>query len=214
MAPVSKPVIISKRGGAGCLAAGNGRRRGVYETVCVHPAGVEPRAARGEMPHLSGFRRYSQDVYLYIRRLSGSEQVAEEITGETFFKALRSIDRFCGECDIRVWLCQIAKNSYYTYREKAGRHAGLEEAGLGDLPDAQGSLDERLADGEMAAQARRHLHELPEPYREVFMWRVFADLSFRQIGQIFHKTDNWACVTFHRARGMLRSRLEESDCEK
>lgn len=166
------------------------------------------------MPHLSGFRRYFQDVYLYIRRLSGSEQVAEEITGETFFKALRSIDRFRGECDIRVWLCQDCEKQLLYLPRKGWAACWAGGGRFGGLAGCTGSLDERLADGEMAAQARRHLHELPEPYREVFMWRVFADLSFRQIGQIFHKTDNWACVTFHRARGMLRSRLEESDCEK
>ena len=55
---------------------------------------------------------------------------------------------------------------------------------------------------------------LPEPYREVFMWRVFADLSYKQIGDIFSKTDNWACVTYHRARKMIKNRLEDSSYEE
>ena len=58
------------------------------------------------------YRTYFNDVFLYIRRLSNNEQIAEEITSETFYKAMRSIDSFRGDCDIRVWLCQIAKNSY------------------------------------------------------------------------------------------------------
>ena len=63
---------------------------------------------------------YFDDVYLYVRRLSGNEHVAEEIASETFFKAMSSIKNFRGECDIRVWLCQIAKNSYFSYLKKNG----------------------------------------------------------------------------------------------
>lgn len=92
------------------------------------------------------FRRYFQDVYLYIRRLSGSEQVAEEITGETFFKALRSIDRFRGECDIRVWLCQIAKTAIIPTEKRLGGMLGWRRPVWGTCR-CTGSLDERLADG-------------------------------------------------------------------
>ena len=70
---------------------------------------------------------YFQDVYRYIRRLSGSEHVAEEITSETFFKALHSIGKFRGQCDIRVWLCQIARNCYISSLRKEKRTAPLDE---------------------------------------------------------------------------------------
>ena len=60
------------------------------------------------------YNTYFNDVYLYIRHLSGDEHIAEEITSDTFFKAIKSIDSFRGDCDVRVWLCQIAKNSYYS----------------------------------------------------------------------------------------------------
>ena len=142
---------------------------------------------------------YFQDVYRYIRRLSGSEHVAEEITSETFFKALHSIGKFRGQCDIRVWLCQIARNCYISSLRKEKRTA---------------PLDELLTVREEARRIQAILHDLPEPYREVFMWRVFADLSYKQIGDIFSKTDNWACVTYHRARKMIKNRLEDSSHEK
>ena len=58
---------------------------------------------------------------------------------------------------------------------------------------------------------RKVLHQLPEPYKEVFLWRVFAELSFKEIGQMFGKTHNWACVTYHRAKAMVRQRLEENE---
>lgn len=160
------------------------------------------------------YRAYFSDVYCYIRRLSGDEQTAEEITSETFFKAMRAIGTFRGDCDIRVWLCQIAKNCYYTDRRKAGRTGQLDAAVLAGLPCEEETAVEKVLRQEDAAQLRMILHGVPEPYREVFMWRVFAELSFKQISQIFEKSENWACVTYHRAKNMIQSRLEEQNHEK
>ncbi len=158
------------------------------------------------------YETYFSDVFLYIRRLSGSEHIAEEITSETFFKALRSIDKFRGDCDIRVWLCQIAKNSYYTYLKKRKRTKSLDEAELYGALD--NSTAEDIAKREEVREIHKILHTMKEPYKEVFTWRVFAELSFKEIGQIFHKTENWACVTYHRARAMIRQKMEENDHEK
>ena len=158
---------------------------------------------------------YFDDVYLYVRRLSGNEHVAEEIASETFFKAMSSIKNFRGECDIRVWLCQIAKNSYFSYLKKNGKTIGFDDVKLQDLADPNALLPRKIPnEKEDIRQAQKAVHTLPELYREVFMWRVFADLSFKQIVELFHKTDNWACVTYHRARKMIKSRLEEPDSEK
>lgn len=157
---------------------------------------------------------YFNDVYLYIRRLSGDEHIAEEITSETFFKAMRSIDRFRGECELRVWLCQIAKNCYYTYLKKNRQSVSLDDAEIQTVSDPNAIVDEQIADQQEVMQIRKLLHAIPEPYKEVFMWRAFADMSFKQIGQIFNKTDNWACVTYHRARKIIKERLEDLKYEK
>ncbi len=150
------------------------------------------------------YRAYFDDVYSYILRLSGDKNTAEEITSEAFFRAMRGISGFRGDCDVRVWLCQIAKNCYYTYLKKSKKRA--DDSELSDLPcDA---FEDRLIKREDSALIRAALHNVPEPYKEVFMWRVFAELSFKQIGQIFGKTDNWACVTYHRAKAMIKSELE------
>lgn len=153
------------------------------------------------------YRLYFKDVYLYIRRLSGDEHIAEEITADTFFKALRSMDKFRGDCDVRVWLCQIAKNSYYTYLKKSKRLHSFEEA-LFNVPDQSSTADD-VARHDEAKLIQKILHAVDEPYKEVFMWRVYADMSFREIGQIFSKSENWACVTYHRARKIIKERLEE-----
>ena len=159
------------------------------------------------------YKEYFNDVYLYIKRLSGDEHIAEDITSETFFKALKSIDSFRGECEIRVWLCQIAKNSFYTYIKKNSKIQNVEEAELVNMPDNNNVADE-VANKMQALTIQKILEELEEPYREVFMWRVYAELSFKEIAGIFNKNENWACVTYHRARNQIKKRLEEKQNEK
>lgn len=157
---------------------------------------------------------YFSDVFRYIRRLSNNEHIAEEITADTFFKAMRSLDNFRGDCDIRVWLCQIAKNNYLTYLKKYGKVDSTEDIELLNIPDSTETVEEQLVKKEEAMQIQKLLHHIPEPYKEVFMWRVFADLSFKQIGQIFNKSENWACVTYHRARTKIKEKMEEINYEK
>lgn len=160
------------------------------------------------------YRAYFDDVYRYLCRLSGDERVAEELTSEAFFKAMRAIGGFRGDCDVRVWLCQIAKNCYYTHLKKEKQTGSLDDAELSKLPQEESTIEEQCIRREDAAQIRAVLHTIPEPYKEVFLWRVFAELSFQQIGQIFGKSDNWACVTYHRAKAKIKSRLEGESHEK
>lgn len=160
------------------------------------------------------YRAYFNDVFLYIRRLSGDEALAEEITSEAFFKAMRSLPYFRGECDVRVWLCQIARNCYYTHLKKSARTESIEDMELSALTSGESTAEELCIRRDEAARIRAALHTIPEPYKEVFMWRVFAELSFRQIGQIFGKSENWACVTYHRAKNTIKSILEGKNHEK
>ena len=152
------------------------------------------------------YEQYFQDVFLYVKALSNNEHIAEEIASETFFKAMTAIDGFKGNCDIRVWLCQIAKNSYISYlrKNKNTVHDDL----LIDMPD-DSDLEQSLINKEASRTIHKILHQLPEPYKEVFMLRVLGELSFRQIANLFHKTENWACVTFHRAKSKIKERLKE-----
>ena len=154
------------------------------------------------------YHTYFKDVYLYILRLSGNEHIAEEITSDTFFKAMRSVGSFRGDCDVRVWLCQIAKNCYYSYEKKSRKAERVDEDAIRDVPDPAPSVAEEMAKRDEIERIERVLHGIREPYKEVFMWRVYAELSFKQIAGMFGKTENWACVTYHRARKMIKEGLE------
>ncbi len=148
------------------------------------------------------YEDYFLDVYKYVRGLSASDMVAEEITQETFFRAMRSLDSFRGDCDVRVWLCRIARNCYFTYLKKQ-KHVTGNEADFDLTPDVT-DIEQQLVDKDRAFAVHKALHALPEPYREVFTLRVFGELSFAQIGALFGKTDHWACVTYHRARQKIQ----------
>ena len=152
--------------------------------------------------------RYFNDVFLFLKKLSKDESIAEEITSETFFKAMRSIDNFHGEADVRVWLCQIAKNCYFSYLKKQQRIENIDDI---DLPDNKDTIEEQILKQYDAMQVHLLLHNLAEPYKEVFMLRVLGELSFKQIADIFQKTDNWACVTYHRARNKILMQMEDND---
>ncbi|MEE0964640.1 MAG: sigma-70 family RNA polymerase sigma factor [Ruminococcus bromii] len=160
------------------------------------------------------YSTYFKSVYLYVMQLSGNEHIAEEITSETFFKAINSVDRFRGDCDMRVWLCQIAKNTYYSYLKKNKKELSIDESNLQNVADPDAYVDTQISEREEARLIRKILHDISDPYKEVFMWRVFGELSFKDIGDLYGKTDNWACVTYHRARKMIQSRLEEIEHEK
>jgi RNA polymerase sigma-70 factor (ECF subfamily) len=149
------------------------------------------------------YAEYYDAVYGYCLRLTHDHHLAEEVTQESFFKALKAIDSFHGECRLQVWLCQIAKNTYFSLLKKRKHAAPME----GDWPDPA-DLEERLGDQEEALQIHRVLHTLPEPYREVFWLRTFGELSFAQIGRLFEKTESWARVTYHRARLKIKEELE------
>jgi RNA polymerase sigma factor (sigma-70 family) len=159
------------------------------------------------------YKAYFSDVFLYIKKLSGDDSLAEEITSETFFKAMQAIDKFRGDCDIRVWLCQIAKNTYYSYLKKQNRLLEIDDLEVLNTHISL-KIEENMIVQDKAMNLHAHLHNLPEHYKEVFMLRVFAELSFKQIGSLFSKTANWACVTFYRAKQKIIEQMEKQKHEK
>lgn len=154
------------------------------------------------------YRLYFRDVYLFLQGLTHSELLAEELTQETFFKALDGLKRFGGRQDVRAWLFTVARNAYYDHCRRQNRTTSLDalpEEPASRLPD----LEELLIDEDAAFTIHQCLHRLEEPYKEVFSLRVFGELSFEKIGSIFGHTANWACVTYYRAKTRLRALLAE-----
>ena len=150
------------------------------------------------------YAEYFPLICRYTYSLCRSEALAEDLAQETFLKAMQGIGSFRGECKLEVWLCQIAKNTYFTYLKKQKRSQSLEELPFEPFANA------REEGGEAAMEIHRALHRLEEPYKEVFSLRAFGELSFGQIAELFGKTESWARVTYHRARLKIKTMMEES----
>ena len=145
-------------------------------------------------------------VFSFAMTLSGERSEAEEITQETFFRAFSKRKDFRGESDEVTWLCAIAKNIFSDQKRSSGRNTELTE----DIPVKDKGLERTVVERDSSFRVHVILHTLEEPYKEVFELRVFGELSFREIGMIFGKTENWARVTYHRARLKLQERMDES----
>lgn len=154
------------------------------------------------------YNNYYTDLYRYALALSKNAHIAEDITQETFMNAIKAVDRFKGDCDIRVWLCQIAKNTYFTYVKKQKRETAEPDETLTEQASDHDFVKDTM-DREQAMKIHQLVHNLSEPYKEVFNLRVFGELPFREIAVIFGKTESWARVTYHRARLLIMNEMEE-----
>ena len=153
----------------------------------------------------SAYAAYYDQVYRFLLSLCRNHLLAEELTQETFVRAMNHWKDYRGRCAPQTWLCSIAKNLYFTHaRREKRRLPGDPDPTLFNYPEKDVESRESLE------EAHRALHALPEPYREVFSLRVFAELSYDQIAGVFGKTDVWARVTFFRARAMLQETIRRN----
>lgn len=134
--------------------------------------------------------------------LTGDSNLSEELTQETFYKAYKSINTFEGKCKMSVWLCQIAKNSYYSYCKKQ-KHRSSEQ--LDDNMVAHIDIQEQFLHSQNHITLHKILHTLEDPYKEVFTLKVFGELSYKDISEIFGKSESWARVTYYRAKEKIKA---------
>ena len=151
------------------------------------------------------YHLYFCDVYKYALSLCKNEAMAEEIAQETFYKALSKLEQFDGKCKVSVWLCQIAKNIYFTMCRK--KKFVATDADITLLADEH-SMEERFFAKQTALAIQKVLNSLNEPYKDVFSARVLSEMSFKEIAVLFGKTENWARVTYHRAKGRIKEALK------
>lgn len=149
------------------------------------------------------YQQHARTVYKFLLAKTRDERLAEELTQETFYQAVRSVDRFDGSCKVSVWLCQIAKHLWFQHLRKQKREAPVLPE---DLPESPGpSAEESVLEREGRMDLLKLVHNLPETQKEVVYLRAFGGLSFREIGDVCGKTETWARVTFYRSKEKLRN---------
>lgn len=153
------------------------------------------------------YKRYFRDVYLYAYALSKDKPLAEDITSETFTKAMSKLRTFRGDCDIRVWLCQIAKNTYISHCRKNKHLVPLAEVSLGS-PER---FEEEIEDQDLARRIDAFVQQMEEPYRQVFVLRTYFELPYARIAASLGRTESWARVTYTRAKQKIQKWIREGE---
>jgi RNA polymerase sigma-70 factor (ECF subfamily) len=143
------------------------------------------------------YKEHARSVYKFLLSLSHDADTAEELTQETFYRAVYSIDKYDGSCKISVWLCQIAKHVWYQELRKRNRHAAQELTE--DIPDSS-TLEQSALLTSDKLSLYKAIHALSEPMREVVHMRLSGEFSFSEIGEVLGKSENWARTTFYRAK--------------
>ena len=145
-------------------------------------------------------------VYRYVLSLCRNEVEAQDITQETFLKAMKSSGKFEWGSSLYTWLCAIAKNLWFNNCKKYNREI-LPEDMASVQKKTQVPVEQNVFEKDATMHVHRILHNLPEPYKEVFSLRMFGQLSFAEIAGLFSKTESWARVTYHRARKMIGEKM-------
>ena len=157
------------------------------------------------------FEEYYHTVYVFLMSLTGGDcDLTEELTQETFYRAIKNLSSFKGESKVVTWLCQIARYTFYQYLDKKKKRNENSFDEL-EVPSTEKSLDEHLASEERKLEIYELIQKLPSSMKEVFLYRLTGDLSFREIGNICGKTENWARVTYYRAKQQLGKELSREN---
>lgn len=150
------------------------------------------------------YKTYYMQVYSFAMALSGRQDLSEEIVQKTFFRAMTATKKYRGDSSELTWLCAIAKNLLADELRRQKKLCELDDEKVSDH-----SIESAFENEDSAFRIHQVLHDLEEPYKEVFQLRVFGELSFQKIGRLFGKTENWARVTYHRARLKIQERMGE-----
>lgn len=154
----------------------------------------------------NAYKHHAQDVYRYLLSLSHNKELAEELTQETFFRAMRTIDSYDKSCKLSVWLCQIAKHLWYQYVDKQTKRKSVE---LTETIPHDYSLEMSTLLRMEKMDLYKAIHSLEEPMREVVHMRLTGEFSFAEIGELLNKSENWARVTFYRAKHKILKEMED-----
>ena len=150
------------------------------------------------------FNKNREFIFKYLMKMTRDISLSEELTQETFFRAYMNYASLQNKEKASVWLCQIAKNTYYAWYNEQKKKYSLDEL---ETVSSGESIEDAFVQKELSQKALLCLHELEEPYKEVFMLSVFGSFSLKDISSIFGKSESWARVTFYRAKQKLLERM-------
>ncbi|MEY8334510.1 sigma-70 family RNA polymerase sigma factor [Lachnospiraceae bacterium 47-T17] len=150
--------------------------------------------------------KYANTVKRFLISLSGNFDLAEDLTQETFYQAYKSLHRYNGKCKMSVWLCQIAKHMYFDYLKKEKHIQKIEIENL-KIFDTERNVEETYLIKEEIQELLFAVQQAKKTYGQVFWLRAYEEMTFKEIGEIFDKSENWARVNYYRAKEWIRERI-------
>lgn len=153
------------------------------------------------------YKKYSKFIYNYLLGLTHNRDIAEELMQDTFYSAVKNIHKFRNECSLKVWLCEIAKNKWKNKLKKEKGKILYENIENIDYYIYEDTLEDEIISREEIIELYRKIHNLDELTKEVIYLRIKAELSFKEIGSILNKSEEWARITFYRGKIKLKEMI-------
>ena len=150
------------------------------------------------------YKKYSKIVYNYLLGLTHNSDLAEELMQDTFYSAVKNIHKFRNECSIKVWLCEIAKNKWRNSIKKDKKKISIEDIENMEELLCINTFEDNIVSREEIIELYRKIHDLDETTREVIYLRIRAELSFKEIGTILNRSEEWARIVFYRGKIKLK----------
>ena len=152
------------------------------------------------------YNEYFKTVYKYLICLTHNKEIAEDLSQETFCKAIDKIDTFKGKCKISVWLCEIAKNLWLNELKKNKRIVLTEKQE--ELVDIKYNIEDRFLLEQDKIDLHKKIYNLDSQVKEIFYLKLFANWTFKEIGEIMGKSEVWARVNFYRGKEKIKESEE------
>lgn len=155
------------------------------------------------------YEKYSKIIYKYIFCLTKNHELSEEIVQDTFLVAVKNINKFEGKSKLSTWLCAIAKNIYYKKINKLKDNISLEDINK-ELVSEQ-FIEDIICEKESKLELIKNIQKLDPQSQKVMYLRIYADLSYEEIGEVLGKTSSWARVTYFRGKEKIKENLNRKD---
>lgn len=154
------------------------------------------------------YKEYSDIVYNYLLSLTNNVEIANELMQETFYSAIKNINKFRNESSLKTWLCKIAKNKWINYYKRSKEKNSISIDEINEALLVEKSFEDNLVEKEQIIELYKKIHKLDEPSKEVVYLRIKSELSFKDIGIIMGKSEEWARITFYRSKVKLKEEFE------
>lgn len=151
---------------------------------------------------------YSKNIYRYLFFLTKSEMDAEDLMQETFIVAIKNINKFKGESSLNTWLFAIARNLYLNWIRKQQKNKHINIDSVSDFLHDKKQCENQIIEKESTIEIFNTIILLKEEYREILLFRLVEELSFKEIGNILGKSETFVRVKFHRGKIKLQELIK------